>query len=186
MRVALTGTPGTGKTSVSRALEAPARVVHLNEVIRTEGFVTGTDEDRDTAVVDMDAVAAWLGQTAAAQPADRSVLVESHLAHLFPADAVVVLRCHPATLTDRLTRRAADSTTGPGTPHGHRSVHENAEAEALDLVLSEAVTEHGAQNVHEIETTEQPIQAVATAVDAIVRGDRSTAIGTVDYTGWLT
>ena len=186
MRVALTGTPGTGKTSASRVLRAPSRVVHLNEVIRTEGFVTGTDEDRDTAVVDMDAVATWLGQTAEAQRADRPVLVESHLAHQFPADAVVVLRCHPATLAERLEGRASDETTGSGTPHSHRSVHENAEAEALDLVLSEAVTEHGAQNVHEIETTDQPIQAVATAVDAIVRGDRSTAIGTVDYTGWLT
>jgi len=91
-RVAVTGTPGTGKTSATTLLDGP--VVHLNDLIREAGLWSDRDEDRDSLVADLDAVREALG--------DWTGVVESHLAHHLDADRVVVLRCHPDTLADRL------------------------------------------------------------------------------------
>jgi len=93
-RLAVTGTPGTGKTTVTEHIDTP--VIHLNDVIHESEakFTTGRDEERDSVVVDLEAVSTWLG--------DRNGIIESHLAHYFDADGVVVLRCHPEELESRL------------------------------------------------------------------------------------
>lgn len=168
MRVALTGTPGTGKTTVAERLDSDLDVIHLNDVVRERDLTTGHDEQRDSAVVDFDAVAAWLDGR-------DDVLFESHLAHQFDADRVVVLRCHPEQLEKRL---AAD-----GVPA--ESVSENAESEALDVVLTEAVEKHGVENVYEIDTTDESVEAVVSAVQAVIDGQREPAAGTVSFVNYL-
>jgi adenylate kinase len=183
MRVALTGTPGTGKTTVADRLDAT--VVHLNDVVRERGLTERTDEERGTLVVDVDAVTDYLDEELGAEAG--SVVVESHLAHLFDADRVVVLRCHPAELVERLrTREDAASHDPPKTPEMvSRSAEENAEAEALDVVLAEAVEQHGADAVYEVDTTGRDPDAVAADVRAVLAGDREPSAGTVDFTEWL-
>lgn len=168
MRVAVTGTPGTGKTSATDLLDTDLDVVHLNEVIEREDLTTGLDEERDSLVADMDAVAEWLG--------DRDdVLVESHLAHYLDADRVVVLRCHPEPLTSRLRDRGESEA----------SAAENAESEALDVILAEAVDRHGLDSVYEIETTDQSPEAVAAEIDRVVTGEREPSAGDVSYVEYL-
>ena len=168
MRVAVTGTPGTGKTAATERLATDLDVVHLNEVIRAEGLTTGHDEARDSAVADLDAVADWLNGR-------EDVLVESHLAHHVEADRVVVLRCRPADLEQRLTERGESP----------ESAAENAESEALDVVLTEAVSRHGAERVYEIDTTDRDPAAVARAIEAVIDGERDPTVGTVDFTDYL-
>lgn len=174
MRVAVTGTPGTGKTTaVERLAESGERapsmeVAHLNEVIEREELTTGYDDDRDSAIVDVEAVAEWL--------ADRDdILFESHLAHQFEADRVVVCRCHPGELESRLEDRGKERA----------SIVENAESEALDVVLTEAVEKHGADSVYEIETTDASPEAVAAEIAAVVAGEREPEVGTVSYIDYL-
>ncbi|MFB6080225.1 MAG: adenylate kinase family protein [Haloferacaceae archaeon] len=167
-RVALSGTPGTGKTTVADLLAEETPVVHLNEVVETEGLHTGRDPDRGSLVADLDAVEAWLDGRDAA-------VVESHLAHLLPAERVAVLRCHPTELEARLRDRGESEAT----------VAENAESEALDVVLSEAVERHGRGAVHEIDTTGRDPDAVADDVRAVLAGDRDPSAGTVDFTDYL-
>jgi len=53
-RVAVTGTPGTGKTTATTLLDDS--VIHLNELIREAGLWTERDTDRDSLVADLDAV----------------------------------------------------------------------------------------------------------------------------------
>lgn len=166
MRIAVTGTPGTGKTTATKNLESTLEVIHLNEVIEAEGLVSGHDEDRDTAVVDMAEVEDWLETNA---PAD--VVVESHLAHHFGADRVVVLRCHPDVLETRLENRGEPPAT----------VEENSDSEALDVVLAEAIERHGEGMVYEIETTDRTPDETAAAIDAVIQGEREPAVGTVSY-----
>jgi len=38
VNVAVTGTPGTGKTTATELLSTDLDVIHLNEVIKSEGF----------------------------------------------------------------------------------------------------------------------------------------------------
>jgi len=168
VRVAVTGTPGTGKTTTAEFLETDLEPIHLNDVIKSEGFSTGTDEERGSLVADMDALAEWLE--------DRDdVVVESHLAHNFEADRVVVLRAHPDTIVERLRERG-DSDS---------KAYENAESEALDVLLSEAVHHHGPENVYEIDTTDRDPESVAAAIEAVIAGEREPSAGTVSYVDWL-
>ncbi|WP_121823485.1 adenylate kinase family protein [Halostella salina] len=168
MRVAVTGTPGTGKTTATDRLDTALDVVHLNDVVREEGLYDDVDEERDSVIVDIDAVADWLG--------DRDdVVVDSHLAHHLDADRVVVLRCHP----EELERRLRDRGEPPA------KAEENAESEALDVILAEAVDAHGEANVYEIDATDRDPDAVAAAIEAVVAGEREPSAGTVSFVDYL-
>lgn len=201
MRVAVTGTPGTGKTTVTELVDTDLDVLHLNDLVREAGLHDGRDDERGSLVADLAAIEAHLS--------DRDgVLIESHLAHHLPVDRVVVLRCHPRVLRERLLARdehpepVAETTgtdsgiahrraaSGPGEDAGEsgaltRSARENAEAEALDVVLSEAVECHGLENVYEIETTDRPPAAVAADVEAVLAGERDPSAGDVDYMDYI-
>jgi len=170
LRIAVTGTPGTGKTTTTerladRGVDVP--VIHLNDEIKAHDLWTERDVDRDSLVTDIEAVRSHLG--------DWNGVLESHLAHRFEAARVVVLRCAPADLESRLEAR--------GDPP--EKARENAESEALDVVLSEAVEEHGPEAVYEIDTTDRDPEAVADDIAAVVAGEREPTAGEVDFTEYL-
>ena len=184
MRVVVTGTPGTGKTTAVEQLNTEERVVHLNDAIREHDLWTERDTDRDTLVTDLDGVREWLG--------DWDGIVESHLAHHLDADRVVVLRCRPDVLEARLRERGeseAKARENAGTAERSRALarkaRENAESEALDVILSEAVEFHGEEHVYEIDTTDRTPEEVATEIQAVLDGDREPSAGTVDYIDYL-
>ena len=168
MRLALTGTPGTGKSTVADLLADDYDVIHLNDAIREHGLYEDEDPDRGGSLVaDFDAIVDWLG--------DWEGIVDSHLAHYLDADEVVVLRCRPALLESRLVERGESP----------ESARENAESEALDVILSEAVERFGRERVYEIDTTDRDPEAVADDVRAVIAGDRDPSAGTVDFTDYL-
>lgn len=169
MRVAVTGTPGTGKTTATELVESDLDIVHLNDVIREEGLNEGADEERDSLLADFDAIREWLAER------DDDLLLDSHLAHHFDADKVVVLRCHPEQLRKRLLERGESES----------KARENAESEALDVILSEAVAEYGVDFVYEIDTTDRTTDNVAGDIEAVIRGERAPSAGTVDYLEYL-
>lgn len=168
MRVALTGTPGTGKTSVASRLADSYEVVALGEVIDDADLARERDEVRRTEIVDMDGLRAATADI-------EDAIFESHLSHHLPVDIVIVLRCAPETLERRLRDRGVIE----------RSVQENAESEALDLILAEAVEEHGAESVFEIDTTDLTLDEVAAEVKAAIDGELDPRVGIVDFTGYL-
>ncbi|MDR5672104.1 adenylate kinase family protein [Halalkaliarchaeum sp. AArc-GB] len=170
-RVVVTGTPGTGKTSATEQLadatDLEVDVVHLNDLVKSDGLWTDRDAERDTLVVDLDAVRDRLG--------DWSGIVESHVAHHLEADRVIVLRCRPDVLEERLLNRGESPANAV----------ENRESEALDVILSEAVERHGRESVFEIDTTDRPSSTVAEEIAAVVRGERAPSAGQVDYLEFL-
>lgn len=168
MKVAVTGTPGTGKTTATERLDTDLDVVHLNDAIEAEELYTEVDEARDSKVADLEAVREWLDGR-------DDVLVESHLAHLLDADRVVVLRCAPGELERRLIERGEPAA----------KARENAESEALDVILSEAVRVHGERNVYEIDATDRDPGEVADEIAAAIAGDRDPSAGDVDFTDYL-
>jgi adenylate kinase len=168
MRVAVTGTPGTGKTTAVERASTDLEVVRLTELVREAGLAAGEDDERGSLVADLDAIEARLAGR-------ENLLVESHLAHHVPADRVVVLRCRPDELRERLLGRGEPAATA----------EEDAEAEALDVVLSEAVEAHGLDSIYEVDATDRPPGAVAAEIEAVVAGDREPSAGEVDFTGYL-
>jgi adenylate kinase len=172
--ISVTGTPGTGKSSAGTVLASRGRrVIELGDLIKEHRLYEGTDEDRGSLEVDPDVLA---GRVPGLLPAG-DVLLVGHLSHLVPADLIIVLRCRPSVLEERLTVR--------GWPQA--KTRENMEAEALDVILVEAV-ESERQTV-EIDTTGMTTDEVADAVEEILAGEREKyEVGNIDWSqevlGW--
>ncbi len=166
MLVAVTGTPGTGKTSSCEVLARRGYVVvDLDDVARSGGFVTGRDEARQTDEVDVDALREHLRVPA------KIAFLRSHYAHEMDVDLAVVLRCSPAVLRQRLEAR--------GWPPS--KVRENVEAEAIDVITQQAVAR--LPRVYEVDTTMRTPAETADAVLEILRGKtQGREPGSVDWT----
>ncbi len=177
MLVGITGTPGTGKTSVTLQLEKKPRyqIIHLNELIKDEQLYSEVDAERDCVVADMDLV-----EERVMEKVDRSspvTILDSHLSHHI-ADIVIVLRTSPEKLRERLQQRN----------YSENKIQENLEAEALDVILFESV--EWCDKVFEIDTTNQTIEETITDIeeilDAVLKGwDEQVAVkyrpGSVDW-----
>jgi len=153
MILAITGTPGTGKTSVAEetADRLDMQLVDVNDLARKSGAERGIDTERDAVFVDVDRLADSLDQ----KVSDRAVL-DGHLSHHFAADITIVLRCDPDELRDRLEEKGWDE----------EKIRENIEAETLDILLQEAVSMR--DTVYEINTTGKDASEVAQIIKRLV------------------
>jgi adenylate kinase len=166
MMCGITGTPGTGKSQIGDELGRRGHtVVHLTDTIRS--YIIGDDEQRDAEIFDDER---WAAEFV---PVDG--FVESHFAHLLPCDRIVVLRCRPDELKQRLELR--DYSAG--------KIQENADAEALDDCLIETVDLHDAENIFELDTTGRDPVYCADQIEGFVAGNIPAQFGTLDWSGFL-
>lgn len=162
MIIALTGTPGTGKTTVCEIIKEHSQyrkqfyILDLNKLVLGEMLYSEKDEERDTYVADMEKLEKRVKEMLAQVPESMDAIMEGHLAHLLPADAITVLRAHPVALRKRLGKKN----------YPFRKIQENADAEALDVILVESVERN--KNVFEINTTDMNPLAVVKAVVFII------------------
>ena len=162
MMCGITGTPGTGKSTVADELARRGyRVVHISDIVKP--YETGLDPDRDTQLVDIDRM------TDEFVPFDG--FVEGHFAHLLPCDRVVVLRLRPDELAGRLAARGySKDKTG-----------ENRDAEALDVCLVETVDQYEPSQVLEVDTTGLSPADCADTIERFYRGEIPAAFGNIDW-----
>ena len=151
--LALTGTPGTGKSTVGEILKGKGyRVVDLNALIKEMNLAEGWDEERMSLIVDTDRLKERLEGFL-----QEGTIVEGHLSHHLSPMVCVVLRTSPKVLFGRLVKRG----------YGERKARENAEAEALGLITAEAL-QMGLE-VYEVDTTSLPPPGAAEVVERIYR-----------------
>lgn len=172
MRVlALTGVPGTGKTAIAHELADDVTVLPANDLAAEVDAIEGTDATRSAEVVDE----ARLAERARdALPGGR-VLVEGHLAHHCDPDGVVLLRCHP----DELRERLAERDWPPA------KIDENAMAETLDALVPEIEPP-----ARELVTTDRTVDEAAAIVRSVLEEgsldvDGLQPLGTADWTDTL-
>ena len=104
-RVAITGTPGVGKTSVSGFLEAVGfTVMSVEELAEEHGCIGSEDPEDGARPIDIEKLSGLLS-TAWSAPPNGMIAIDGHLSHTLPVDAVVVLRCSPEVLKRRLHER---------------------------------------------------------------------------------
>jgi adenylate kinase len=161
---ALTGTPGTGKSTVLRRLAPHALGVELAGLARAAGAAPAPS----TQPLDIDLTT--LSRFVRAHPPEFPTVVAGHLSHLLPVRRVIVLRCHPLRLRRRLRR------SRPSLPADELA--ENVEAEALDLVAAEARRDR--RSIVEVDTTNRSPVEVADRVLRIV-GRPDTPSDRVDW-----
>lgn len=160
MIVAITGTPGIGKTSVSEVLRKKEfDIVDLNKVAVEKQFLIGVDIDRDSKIVDVDKLNKYIEKN---YDGKDIVFIDGHLSHLLNAvDKVIVLRCHPKILKKRITVKNWKK----------EKIRENLEAEILDVILCETAEKQSRENVFEIDTTEKNVDDVAECILEIIKNN---------------
>ena len=166
MMYGITGTPGTGKTSVGKELSSRGYTV-IQLAGTTGPYRLERDRDRDTVVIDEER---WASDFL---PVDG--FVEGHLAHLLPCDLIVILRCRPDVLAERLRKRG----------YSEEKVRENAEAEAIDVILIECLENFEPRQIYELDTTDKTVRECCEMIEEFARGEIPPSFGRIDWSEYL-
>jgi len=174
MIIALSGTPGTGKTCVSNLLrEKGYEISSLNEIAIKNDFINGVDEIRNSKILDIDQLNEYISK----KYDDRDlVFIDGHATHFLKCvDKVILLRCRPKQLKKRLKKRDWND----------KKIKENVEAEALDIILCETVEYFPENCIFEIDTSDKTIDSVVDSIVEIVKNDfkpiKKYNIGKIDW-----
>ena len=154
MIILITGTPGTGKTTVSELLaeRIGAEIVHISD-FATDDVIEGTEGE--TRIVDVGKL-----EQKIKNHIPNDAVIDGHLSSLMDiGDLVVVLRTEPRVLEVRLDKRGFDK----------KKIKENLEAEALDVCLIESLERH--ENTFEIDTTDRSPEGVVEDILKIIDGE---------------
>ena len=151
MIIAISGTPGTGKTTVAKLLgeRLGYEVISLNDFAREKNLLCGYDERRKCDIVDVEKIKSELRKLK-----KKNLVIESHYAHDMDSDVLIILRTNPGELRKR------------GREKGWRreKIEENVLAEIMEICKSEAL-EQG-KGFYEIDTSNKTPKDV---VDEIVK-----------------
>jgi len=127
----LTGTPGTGKTELSKELakKLGLKYVDVDKVVAKNKLIEEYDEVRETSVVDEKRLSKALIKLI--KESKKGLVIDSHMSHeILPkhVDWCIVTKCDPEVLRKRLEKKG----------YPKEKVQENVDAEILDICRGEA------------------------------------------------
>lgn len=136
MLVAITGTPGVGKSTVAEELGVLGYIaIALDKLAAQHGFIEG--EEDGTKLVNAEKLKRFVKSIRS----KNDIFVISHYSHLMDPAITIVLRCNPNALKKRLRKLSWTKD----------KVQQNVEAEAIDLITVEALENN--VKVYEVDTT---------------------------------
>ena len=166
MIIVITGTPGVGKTTVSKILAERLGCEYVS--VKDFAIERGIGERvGDEIEIDVDELADAMSR----EFEGKDVVIDGHLSHHVPADTVIVLRAHPKLVAERLKKRG----------YPKEKLAENVEAELIDVILVEAIEEN--ENVIEVDTTGKSPDEVADEIIGLLERGVKKRVGIVDWSG---
>ena len=156
--IALTGSPGTGKSTLASRLQKEGlTVITLQEAAES---VDALSQFEQLSEVELSKLDEWKWE------GDGHCVIDGHLSHHCPIDAVIVLRCNPIELRHRLEQR---------TGYGPEKIQSNVEWELISGVWADLIAVHPNANVIEIDTTEQDV-SIDSVLDFIMNDKLSPSV----------
>ena len=152
VRRALTGTPGTGKTSISKLLQE--EVIHLSDYYKNS---SKGKTDSGEWLIELD----LLDKNIQNLKLNNSIF-EGHTSHyLSNIEQIIILRCDPEELKKRLEQRG----------YSEHKMRENLEAEALNIIYTEALNYGNKDNIFQLDTTENSAEESAEILNNFMNGN---------------
>ncbi len=179
--ICITGTPGVGKTSVSRKVAAllNGRVIDVGSLILREKLFLSYDEYRDTYVVDEESLRTHLkGMLTKERHKGAISIIDTHLLGVLEdldVDYIIVLICDPLLLFNRILSKKVSL----------RKAVENVVSEFLNQVIVEAHQIFNKSKILIIDTSCKSIDAIASEIiDLVIYRKLSTNKNAKKLTDW--
>lgn len=133
MIIAVSGVPGTGKTTLSKLLADKLNFTYLdlNKLAEEKNLYSGYDYNRKCPIVDIDKLDKEIP--------DNSVL-DSHYSHLLSSDQVIILKLNIKELRQRLNDKK----------YSKEKIQENIDAQIMEVIKSDIDPK---KKIIEIDTT---------------------------------
>ncbi len=177
MIIAISGTPGTGKSAAATALakRLRARLIRINSLIKAGKIPYTVDRKRKTKVIGIKDLQKAVNRII--KKAGAPVIIEGHLSHLLKTDVVFVLRTVPRALEKRLKAKK----------WAKEKISENVEAEAIGVITAEAVQQQKrfGNKIFEIDTTDRSAMQSAALMEKVLNNVRLHKIYRPGKIDWL-
>ena len=104
-RLALSGTPGTGKTTVASLFEKNGYdIISLESLAKEHNCLGEIDRLDNSRPIDIEKLCRELEKSWSKNP-ENTLIIDGHLSHQLPCDYTIILRCQPDVLQKRLESR---------------------------------------------------------------------------------
>jgi adenylate kinase len=163
----VSGTPGTGKTTISKNISnyIKAKVISLNELAISENLIVKYDAKRETSVINNKKLISFLIELIEDYKKEdlEFLIIESHFSDIVPEqyiNFVIILRCDPDELYNRLKRRG----------YKREKIRENVQSEILGNCVNYFINKPLNIPILEIDTTDASIESITkTIVDILTK-----------------
>ena len=178
--ILITGTPCTGKTSVSKQLSAKldAMYINLTDLAKTLNLIIGEDKERKTSIINEEEIRAKIAESIDATN-KNTVIVDGHYAAAVVPQRYVtrifVLRRNPIELRSFMEKCGFQGA----------KLWENLASEILDVCLVEALNEHKREKVCEVDVTGKTVEDATSEVMAVLDNQKKCNAVGVDWLGML-
>jgi adenylate kinase len=154
MKLIITGTPGTGKTTLALALSKSLNFEYLdiNTIIDNYNLKQSYDNTRNSFIIDEVKLSNILNKILMKK---SNIIIDSHLSHFISKDIIdfcIVTKCSLKMLKKRLITRG----------YSTKKVRENMDAEIFDICLIESF--EAKHNVIVLDTTTQSMNELVAIV----------------------
>lgn len=147
MIICVSGTPGTGKTTLAKELAKgiKAEYVDVKKLVKEKHLADSYDKEKKCDVVDVKKLNKVLIEIIKkAKKSNSSLVIDSHLSHFLPrsyVDFCIITTCELKKLKKRLEKKG----------YGSQKVRENLDCEIFGICLNEA--EKAGHDIIEADTT---------------------------------
>ena len=141
----LTGTPGTGKTTIADLLEEKGyKTVNIGELVEEKKLFDFFDEERESYVIDDDDLNNALTYLIEENTSPHDLIIDGHVARLPPqlVSKCIVFRCSIRNLRQRLVLRGYTDS----------KIDENVEAEIMEVIYTDMMQLYGKDLVRVVST----------------------------------
>jgi adenylate kinase len=168
MRVLVTGTPCTGKTTVSKLLSKKLsyKYISLLDLVKSFGLYESYDQSADEYVIDLETVSNWIRDWIKDKD---NLVIESLYPHVFPneyIDYVFVLRSNPKRLKECMKERN----------YPEEKILNNLRAEMYDWCLLRAMETFDIEKIHEIYYENPDWEKITQEIIEVIQGKRKPRI----------
>ncbi|QEE14927.1 adenylate kinase family protein [Promethearchaeum syntrophicum] len=177
----LSGTPGTGKTTVAKKLkDNNFSIISLGDFVIQNNLFCEEDKKRDTKIIDEEKINSFFSKYLSNNKFSIPIIIESHYADIIdlPCEIAIILRCHPQILEKRLQSRN----------YSPEKIRENIQAELLGdstshMLEREDLIEKG--SIFEINSSNLTIEETANKIAEIIQKPENFQDLKAGWLSWL-